>query len=586
MLRKWVLVVSERLWLRVVLAVALIIVGLAPVGAPILSDNAFRQALRSGSAPEANSAYNYRWLVQADGSSRIQRSESGKQAATWNDLGTLSETVVQLESVQGSSGLMFARTKESIWRSDDGGSHWAHLQYPGRPFSMAVAQHTQGMVLAGSQSQGLFRSLDNGVTWQSVGQALMAGGAGPFGVSAVTISPDDERVIYAAPGYWLGTNQVRFSALGIYASVDGAKTWFPMVAMVPVAGHADASTQNSMAQVSQLIATTGHPLEVSAVSAASGLGSSATAERGYTLAITPQFEAGLDSTDRDVRAATARAIGLSGNHSMMPMLLAHLHDTDLYVGDQLAEAIGRLNDPSAVAPLVEALKDQDEAVRGRAASALGLMHAEQAVPQLAIMLRQDGPLARGQVADALAAIGTPQAVAALIAPLADANLTPARQAAMQGIEQAGQGAVAALTTALHDSAPAMRRNAAEMLGYVQADSATSVLAQALSDTDSGVRSEAAWALGEIGTVQARQALAQAVRTERDQPVLDSMRQAMEQAPGQRSVPLTPGEALMSALTQVPVGRWTFLALLVILAAILIVASPRQLHLDRSRGAKV
>src|SRR5512140_1573412 len=79
MLRRWMLGLSERRWLRIALAVALLVIGLAPVGAPILSDNAFRQALRpAGVVQDNNASFAYRWLTQADGTSRIQRSQAGR----------------------------------------------------------------------------------------------------------------------------------------------------------------------------------------------------------------------------------------------------------------------------------------------------------------------------------------------------------------------------------------------------------------------------------------------------------------------------------------------------------------------------
>ena len=46
-----------------------------------------------------------------------------------------------------------------------------------------------------------------------------------LGVSALGLDPQDDSLLYAATGYWLGTSQVRFSPAAIIVSSDSGATW-------------------------------------------------------------------------------------------------------------------------------------------------------------------------------------------------------------------------------------------------------------------------------------------------------------------------------------------------------------------------
>jgi HEAT repeat protein len=581
-LKAFVRVFVEKPWLRVGLAVVLLILGLAPVGAPILSDSTLRQALRPAAAGAASEGLAYRSLIQPDGTSKIQRSQlaapdnapliklpllqgtpSGK---VWENAGSIPETVMQLEPMAGQENLVFALTKSSVWRSLDAGSTWSRSPLPDMPMSLAVSHGSSHLVVAGSAANGLYRSLDAGQSWQAVGQALAVPGAGALGVSAVAINSENETLVYAAPGYWLGTSEVHFTPLGVYASTDFGAHWFVMTPATAGATGGDLT----LGMLSGLEPVTGQPLVVVAQSASE--------TKKFELAVTPSLIAQLNTADPALRGAVALALGLSGNHAVLPALLQHLRDggssgPDVLAGDRVAEAIARLGDPTAIPALDAALSDSREAVRERAAYGLGLLRAQQAVPELAELLRKDSATVAERAAQALSNIGTPAALSALVAPLSDPGPTPALQAAMTGLEQAGVNAAPQLTAALGSSDPTLRRNAAEMLGWTHPDSAAPKLAAALHDGDPAVRSEAAWALGQIGTLAARQALQQAALFEKDQATRTSTLQALAEARAtvdQHTDPaLTFGSALMEALTQVPTTRWTLLGLAIALAAIVL-----------------
>ncbi len=399
-LKAFVRLFIEKAWLRVGLAVALLILGLAPVGAPILSDNTLRQALRPNSARAVTENISYRTLVQADGTSRVQRSHGTTAASTplirlpllqtaaanpaWENAGVIPEPVLRLEPMAGRQSLVFALTESSIWRSLDAGNTWSRTPLPDVPMSLAVGQGSTQLLVAGSAATGLYRSLDDGQSWQAVGKALAVPGAGALGVSALAINPEDENVVYAAPGYWLGTSEVHFTPMGLYASTDYGAHWFVMTP----AGATPAGSAPAGEMFTQLQPVAGRPLSVLAAS------QEASGTQQFDLVVTPSLVAQLDRPDPAVRGAVATALGLSGNHAALPALVQHLRDdagtgADVLAGDRIAEAIGRLGDPTVIPVLQAALTDSREAVRERAAYGLGLLRAVQAVPELAAMLRNE-----------------------------------------------------------------------------------------------------------------------------------------------------------------------------------------------------
>jgi HEAT repeat protein len=572
MLRQAFEMIVTRPWLRIGVAVALIIAGLAPVGAPILSDNGWlagpaeqtAEAL-TGTKPAAQ-PFVYRLSTGPSDATRIYRSDDGSQ--TWHEVAAIPQQVVQVEAVQDSGGLVFARSPQAIWISENGGTSWSRTtDLPSRPLSMVLVAGTPGLVFVGTESAGLLRSNDSGTSWQAVESSVLAGGGtAPVSVTALAINPVDEQIIYAATGVWLGTSQAHFTPLGVYASVDGGRQWFEMV-------HFPLGA----APVERLSPTPGAPLAVSVTDA--------TGTHQVALRLDPDLLAALDDGDPGRRAAAARAIGLIGDRAALPALQRHLLDSNILAGDRIAEAIGLLGDATAVPSLVNALNSGDEAIQARSAYALGLLRAGEAVPELKRVLLTGGPMAQRGAAQALAAIGTSDAVAALLVPLGDVEMTPARHAAMAGLEVANTSAAGPLTAALKAPDPVLRANAAEALGWLRPATAAPALARALTDSEAAVRAQAAWALGEIGTPEARAALASALRSGQDTSTRDATSLALARAEttarGGRAQAIAPADALLGALTQVPASRWSFMVLAIALAVLLLWLGPHQVQPRRS-----
>jgi photosystem II stability/assembly factor-like uncharacterized protein len=100
-------------------------------------------------------------------------------------------------------GLFLAGTRHGIYRSVDGGDHWAPLQ-PGLPVDAPVVQLLRdgrnGAWYAVTDSQGIFRSTDGGTTWTGLNDGL-ADLAGPV----VVLDPRTPNRLFAAvngQGVW------------------------------------------------------------------------------------------------------------------------------------------------------------------------------------------------------------------------------------------------------------------------------------------------------------------------------------------------------------------------------------------------
>ena len=116
-----------------------------------------------------------------------------------------------------------------VWKTTDRGTNWTPL---GDKFvSMkcsSVAVGPDGTVFVGMGdysyyaaygfsyfSKGIMRSKDGGATWQNVGSDVMSGMA----ISAITVDPDDAKIVMAAAGH--GTNPKSF----LFRSTDGGTTF-------------------------------------------------------------------------------------------------------------------------------------------------------------------------------------------------------------------------------------------------------------------------------------------------------------------------------------------------------------------------
>ncbi|MGE5602295.1 MAG: HEAT repeat domain-containing protein [Nitrososphaerales archaeon] len=570
----WLRTLATRPALRIGLAVLLILIGLAPIGQPILSDSSWRAsaapAAQAPVTPEPQ-AFTYRVVAQSDAAqgnngAQVERSDDGGK--TWHAVANVPEKVAEIMAVPGNEQVVYARTANGLWVSRDGGASWAHAgQLPSRPLALAVTSNAAGAVFVGTESVGLAVSRDGGETWQVVNDATInMDGAAPVAVTALKVNPHDDSIIYATTGVWTGTSEARLTPQGVFVSVDGGRVWLQMDQLPMNQGQATA-----------IQAVEGRPLAVTVENSKGSL--------PLEMKMSPELTNELNSEDPAIRASVAKVLGLLGDKTAVQPLLDHLNDPDVLAGDRVAEALGRLGDNSIVPALMQALNSDQEAVRARAAYALGLLKDEAAVGALAEHLRSDQGMVANRAAEALANIGTPAALKALTVPLADVELTPAQHAAMAGLEKAGKQATQPLVASLQSQNPALRAHAAEMLGYIKPDNAVQPLASALNDNDPTVRTQAAWALGEIATPDAQNALARAARQATDQTtrtaVLSAQQQARVATVGSQPTEAF-GDGIVAALSSIPATRWTFFGLFLALALALLLLAPRVEHVQTRR----
>jgi len=567
----WLRTLANSPALRIGLAVILIIVGLAPIGVPILSDSSWR-AMSGVDGQDATpaalqpQAFVYRADAQGDNLTRVERSDDGGR--TWYAVASVPAKIAELVATPGDEQVVYGRGENTIWISRDGGETWVvGGQLPSRPLSLAVTSTATGAVLAGTESVGLAISRDGGESWQVVDDpTLTMGGAAPIAVTALKINPEDETIVYATTAVWTGTSAARQTPVGTFVSVDGGRLWLQMDAL-PFDGGAGTNIDPVTNQPLTVLVENSMGVQTQKLEMSSGLLDE------------------LNNEDSRVRSSVARVLGLLGDRSAVQPLIDLLYDPDVLAGDRVVDALGRLGDLSAAPALVTALESSQEAVRARAAYGLGLLKFEPAVSTLGERLRADTPMVARRAAEALANIGTADALAALTVPLADVELTPARHAAMAGLELAGEQASTALVSALAAEDATLRAHAAEMLGYVKAAGAVSSLATALQDAEPTVREQAAWALGEIASPEAQSALARAATQATDDATKTAVAAAQQRAgqtTGSLRTGVVLGERFFSQLSNVPATSWTFFGLFVVLALALLVMTSRTEQLRQSR----
>ncbi len=448
---------------------------------------AVRDAPSFPPAPERT----YRWDVRPDGTSEIwERSGDG----AWVSLGIFPAPVQEIIVHLAQPSLMFVRAGSALYRSEDAGAHWEVLSdLPDIPTALVAGLRTPGLLYLGTRTGGAFRSEDGGRTWARLSPELGLLPGTMLEVTALAVAPQDDDVVYAATGYWLGTVQMRFASVGVFASVDGGETWLPLHRAAP-----------GEPRVTRLVPDGERPLAVQAVAGG--------AAPWYAFGDTALLDQWLHADEPSMRAAAAKAWGWLGGQDAAVRLLQRLSlEPDPAVGQAIARALGPLATQEMVPSLVAALGHDDPQVRWRAATVLGYIPTPASVKALGQTLRNDDSIARQAAAQALARIGTAEAAEEVISLLGEADWTPARHLALTILEQIGEPAVeplaAVLTTA---DRPAMRRDAAEALGWIASPRATAALSAALNDPSEAVRLEAVRSLAEIGTVQAREALAAAL----------------------------------------------------------------------------
>jgi len=100
-----------------------------------------------------------------------------------------------------------------LQRSNDGGRTWQN-EYTGLPdakiSALVVDPANTSVLYAGVSSNGVFKTIDGGVTWTAVNDFILAASS----IQAIAIDPVDSRTLYA------GSLEA-----GAFKSIDGGSTW-------------------------------------------------------------------------------------------------------------------------------------------------------------------------------------------------------------------------------------------------------------------------------------------------------------------------------------------------------------------------
>lgn len=408
-----------------------------------------------------------------------------------------SARIVDLTLVEGR---LFAATPTTLFYTDEvealaaggmaGSVAWTKsMPVPG--IVTALAATDRHRVYVGTATSGVYRSADEGQTWQPAWEGLGLAAGQMVKVTALRADPREPGVLYAAVDHMVGGTQVQATGAGIFVLLEGRDSWQPLAGPAfPEADHAAG-----------LVIAPGRALHVQAVTS-NGL-------QTYAPDVAALL-AELESGDAGTRAAAARQLGLARAEGVSSKLLAALDDPELAVSLAASEALGRIADPAAAPGLLMAIEHPHEQVRFGAARALGMMRVQASVEPLRAMFLQGEGLEVGVAGEALGRIGSPQAVDALLPALSDPAPTARWHVAMAALEEMGEPAVSPLIAMLDSPDAYARQSAAQALGWIGSPQATGSLVQALTkDRDPATRVEAAWALGEIGDAAARPALERA-----------------------------------------------------------------------------
>ena len=157
---------------------------------------------------------------------------------------------VDIDVVEKKPWIIYAAIGPSgVWKSENNGITWEPVFHKESTVSVgdiAVSQSHPDIVWVGtgeatcrnsvSIGDGVYKSSDGGKTWTNMGLK------DTFHISRVIINPGDPNIVYvAAMGHLWGPNQER----GVYRSVDGGKTWKKALYINENTGFADLAIDPS-----------------------------------------------------------------------------------------------------------------------------------------------------------------------------------------------------------------------------------------------------------------------------------------------------------------------------------------------------
>ncbi len=170
--------------------------------------------------------------VQSALSERLLQVGSNKNAASWQQVGptNVGGRIVDIAfNPKNPQTIYLAAATGGVFKSTDGGANWVPVfddqavltigdieLDPERPDTIYVGTGEANGGHNNSPGLGVYRSLDGGMTWESVGLAETAS------IGRIVVDPSrPNRVLTAAVGSYFQPNNER----GVYRSIDSGQTW-------------------------------------------------------------------------------------------------------------------------------------------------------------------------------------------------------------------------------------------------------------------------------------------------------------------------------------------------------------------------
>jgi photosystem II stability/assembly factor-like uncharacterized protein len=114
----------------------------------------------------------------------------------------------------------FAQRPTLTWPDSTSWRHLGPAAFGGRIDDIEAVADDPRIIFVGAASGGVFRSVDNGVTWQPVLDAH----ATTLSVGDIAIAPSDRNVVWVGMGE-ANSRQSSTWGDGVYRSLDGGTTW-------------------------------------------------------------------------------------------------------------------------------------------------------------------------------------------------------------------------------------------------------------------------------------------------------------------------------------------------------------------------
>lgn len=165
----------------------------------------------------------------------VLRSIDGGQ--TWNTTGLIWElseyaAVNEMAMHPTNPNILLAATRNGIYRTSNGGDNWTHTLYfesgnedakemwidPGNPNIVYTALGYPW----GDNNNGIYKSTDNGLTWQKLSNGLPTNYLN-VGRISLTLQKSNSAILYAGFAGSISYNNA--GLYGVYKTIDGGATW-------------------------------------------------------------------------------------------------------------------------------------------------------------------------------------------------------------------------------------------------------------------------------------------------------------------------------------------------------------------------